>query len=185
MSTVLLIPGLGGSGEHHWQSVWEERHPECRCVRQANWNIPEFDAWMDSLHSAIEACVRPPLLVAHSLGCALLAHWAGAHPHTPVAGALLVAPADVDSEDRTPPEAHVFAPMPHAPLPFPTTVVCSSNDPYVSMQRAQILATAWGSDFVNIGPHGHINADSHLGAWDEGWDLLQEITERAALTERA
>ena len=185
LNTVLTIPGLGGSGETHWQTIWEQTHPGCIRVRQDNWNIPSYDAWMVSLHAAIKACSKPPLLVAHSLGCALVAHWACKHNQTPVAGALLVAPADVDSDEHTPFEAHVFAPMPLSPLPFPSTVVCSSNDPYISPQRAQVLATAWGSDFVNIGPHGHINADSHLAGWNEGWELLQEVTGRAALSSRA
>lgn len=185
LSSVLTIPGLGGSGEKHWQTVWENRHNGCTRVRQDNWNIPDFDAWMVSLHAAIKACKKPPLLVAHSLGCALVVHWASKHAYTPIQGALLVAPADVDSEEHTPPEAHVFAPLPLEPLPFPSTVVCSSNDTYVSPHRAHVFATAWGADYINIGPHGHINADSHLGFWDEGWNLLQNVTARPHMSSHA
>lgn len=183
MTTILTIPGLGGSGPSHWQSLWDTKHLGCRRVHQQNWNIPHFDTWVEGLHAAIMTCHEPPLLVAHSLGCALLAHWAAKHPDIPVEGALMVAPADVDSDQYTPFEAQVFAPMPLTPLPFPTTVVSSSNDPYVTSQRAQIFATAWGAEFVNIGEHAHINADSFLEDWQEGWDLLQDITDvQSALT---
>lgn len=88
----------------------------------------------------------------------------------------MVAPADVDSDHHTPFEAQVFAPMPLSILPFPTTVVASTNDAYVSTQRAQEFSTAWGAQFVNIGDHAHINADSFLEDWQEGWDLLQQVT---------
>lgn len=120
--------------------------------------------------------------MAHSLGCALVAHWVdeehkkhGGVSDLPVCGALLVAPADVDSDDHTPPETHVFAPMPLCILPFPSIVVASDNDPYVDAERAQLFATAWGAEYVNIGLHGHINADSHLEDWPEGWELLTDL----------
>lgn len=175
LKTILTIPGLGGSGPGHWQTYWDEHRPGCKRVHQGNWNIPDYEEWMDGLHNAITACDEPPILVAHSLSCALVAHWAVEHPDIPVHGALLVAPADVDSEEHTPPETWVFSPIPMMALPFPSTVVASSNDPYVSLQRAQVFATAWGASFVNIGPHGHINADAHLKDWDEGWAFLEEL----------
>ena len=176
LNIVLTVPGLGGSSSSHWQSRWEAAHPRCRRVHQDNWNIPDYDAWLVGLHAAIMACDEPPLLAAHSIGCALLAHWAEKHPNIAIKGALMVAPADVDSEQHTPFEAQAFAPMPLSPLPFPTTVVTSSNDAYVTAQRAQVFATAWGADFVNIGEHAHINADSFLEDWPEGWDFLQQVS---------
>lgn len=175
LAHILTIPGLGGSGPGHWQSQWDNTHANCARVQQNDWNIPDYDDWLAGLHDAITNCPEPPVLAAHSLACPLVAHWAIHHPNTQVRGALMVAPADVDSELHTPPEARIFAPMPMAPLPFPTIVAASSNDPYVSIQRAQVFATAWGADFVNLGALGHINADSHLKDWDEGWDLLQNL----------
>ena len=179
---VLLVPGLGGSDATHWQAQWRDHHEGCVFVQAINWNLPERESWLAGLDFAIRACAIPPLLVAHSLGCALVAHWVaqehkrnGSVPNVPVCGALLVAPADVDSDAHTPPETHVFAPMPLIVFPFPATVVVSTNDPYIDPVRAQLFATAWGAEFVNIGPRGHINADSHLGDWQEGWDLLKGL----------
>ncbi|MEG3618131.1 alpha/beta hydrolase [Magnetovibrio sp. PR-2] len=184
-SPVLILPGLGGSSQSHWQSHWCSKRSQCRLVEQDNWNIPEPSSWINALQSAVVSCAAPPLLVAHSLSCALVAHWAQRHHDTPIRGALLVAPSDVESEDHTPMEVRCFAPIPMAQLPFPSTVIASSNDPYVDIIRAQLFATAWGSSFVNIGECGHINADSHLGEWHEGWGLLQDLEEAQGLSCRA
>jgi len=180
MTIVLNIPGLGGSGNEHWQSRWEALYPECRRVEQCNWNIPDKNNWLNALDASIQACETPPVLVAHSLGCALLAHWASRRNSAPVKAAMMVAPADVDNRDTLPAEAACFGPMPLGMMPFPTTVVASTNDPYVVIQRAQVFATAWGADFHNLGEMGHINGDSHLDTWNTGWDLLQEIREAAS-----
>lgn len=172
---TLTVPGLGGSGPNHWQSQWEELHSDCQRIKAIDWNFPDKDKWLDSLDFSIRACKKPPLLAAHSLGCALIAHWAHFRNSIPIKGVLLVAPADVDNHDMIPAEALCFSPMPLKPLPFPTMVVTSNNDPYVSPKRAQTFATAWGADFLNIGNRGHINADTHLSGWQEGWGLLQNL----------
>jgi len=176
MDIVLTIPGLGGSDAAHWQSFWEADRPNCRCVLGIDWNLPDKGAWLSALDNAIKACDTPPILAAHSLGCLLAVHWALRMNSAPVKGALLVAPADVDSRDHTPAETACFAPIPLGVLPFPATLVASSNDPYCGLGRAQLFATAWGADFVNTGERGHLNSDSHLGAWDDGWDVLGGVT---------
>ena len=185
LNSVLIVPGLGGSGPEHWQARWEKAHPECHSVQQNNWNLPDFAGWIEGLETAIQNCATPPYLVAHSLGCAVVAHWALEHASTTIQGALMVAPADVNSEDHTPPETRIFAPMPMTPLPFTSTVVASTNDPYVDLQQAKLFATAWGADFVNIGACGHINADSRLEDWDEGWDVLKDMTQVQKALSRA
>lgn len=175
MTVILTVPGLGGSGATHWQSHWERTHAHCRRVSMPNWNIPDRTEWVGALDHSVRACESAPILAAHSLGCVAAAHWALRHADTPVKGMLMVAPADVDNRDTIPAEALCFAPMPLGVMPFPTIVVASTTDPYVTIERAQIFATAWGADFVNVGAHGHINADSHLGDWDEGWALIQDL----------
>ncbi len=67
-------------------------------------------------------------------------------------------------------------PMPLSILPFKTIVVASDNDPYVSFERAEYFANAWGSRFINIGSCGHINADSELSSWQFGKELLREFS---------
>lgn len=175
MTLILTLPGLGGSGPDHWQSRWDDMRPGCRRVNMPDWNIPDYNSWMTALDEAVRACVEAPLLVAHSLSCLLVAHWALDNPDVDVKGALMVAPPDLDDPERVPAEALVFAPMPLKLLPFPATVLASSNDPYADARRAQAFATAWGADFHNLGPWGHLNSDSHLGEWDEGWKHAQDL----------
>ena len=118
------------------------------------------------------------VLAAHSLGAVLVAHAARRGLTGPVRAALLVAPADVDSPACTPSETRSFSPVPLVPLPFPVTVVASQNDPDVAFDRARAFASAWGATFVDAGVRGHLNADSGLGDWSEGRDLLTALLPR-------
>jgi len=166
---VLLLPGLGNSGPDHWQSHWEKAHGYHR-VEQHEWHKPWLPDWLHELERTVAkstAADRNVVLVAHSLACALVAHYGLKRPRN-VLGAFLVSPADVDSSDCTPDEVRNFSPMPLVALPFPALVINSSNDPYVCHQRAALFADKWGADFEDIGPAGHINASSNLGAWPEG-----------------
>lgn len=171
---VLIIPGLGGSGPDHWQSRWQTRLPDARRVEQVHWDRPDRADWIARLDRAIAEAKQPPILVAHSLSCALVACWAEAHAR-PVNAALLVAPADVDSDTHTAPETHVFRPMPMKRLPFQAIVVASRDDPFVAFDRAIAMARAWGAELVDIGKAGHINTSAGYGEWPEGERLLQRL----------
>ncbi len=172
---MLIVPGLGGSGAAHWQTRWESLYPRTVRVAQRDWDHPDREEWRTVLESAIAAAPEPVVLVAHSLGCALVAHLALRPIAARIVAALLVAPADVDSPARTPAETRSFAPMPMTPLPFPATVVASGDDPYVSLARARDFAAFWKATFVDAGPKGHLNADSGLGDWPEGHRLLEAL----------
>ncbi|UOR04055.1 alpha/beta fold hydrolase [Hymenobacter aerilatus] len=171
-TTILTAPGLGGSGSAHWQTQWEQQYSYQR-VQQHDWDHPVCTDWVQALEAAIAAAGPQVVLVAHSLACATVAHWAATTRHQ-LQGVLFVAPADVDRPDF-PPEVVGFAPMPLARLPFPSIVVASTNDQYVSLARAQQFAEAWGSRFVNMGALGHLNAESGLGLWPQGHQLLLEL----------
>ena len=171
---VLIVPGLGNSGPLHWQAHWEGAFGWTR-VQQEEWDAPVLADWLAGLDAAVRARGGPVVLAAHSLGCALVAHWAALAPAGAVAGALLVAPADVDSPNHTPDVVRNFAPLPLRRLPFPAVVVASDDDPYLALPRAVRLADAWGARLERVGALGHINADSGLGAWDAGLRLLSEV----------
>ncbi len=184
MPRVLILPGLYDSGPEHWQSRWESEHPAFVRVRQRDWETPDRAEWVATLAAAIDASPEPAVLVAHSLACCLVAHWAAAlgdgsrMPLTPrmpqVKAALLVAPSDVEAPSY-PAGTTGFAPMPLAPLPFLSIVVASTDDFYISVERAERFAAAWGSRFAVVGALGHINSASRLGSWPAGFALLQEL----------
>jgi predicted alpha/beta hydrolase family esterase len=170
---VLVIPGWGDSGPDHWQTLWEKANPDFHRVVQRDWLSPICAEWVDTLAAAIRAAGGPVVLAAHSLGCVAIAHCAR-DTSLPIRGALLVAPPDVERADF-PPVIEGFAPIPRAPLPFPSIVVASRDDPFSEFARAAALATAWGSRLVDVGHHGHINTDAGFGPWPEGERLLEEL----------
>lgn len=169
---VLVLAGLWNSGPQHWQTLWEQKHSGWTRAPHRDWNNPVSQEWVAELDAAIAASEGgPPILVAHSLACALVAQWAACDSTLRIAGAFLVAPSDVEAPGY-PKEASGFAPMPMQKLPFPSIVVASANDEYVSLERARAFAEAWGSKFVEIGEAGHINGASGYGHWPEGEKML-------------
>jgi len=171
---VLVLPGYGDSGPEHWQSLWQASGSTFRRVAQRDWLMPERAEWLAALDREIAACPAPPVLMAHSLGCALVAHHVKAGGRA-VRAALLVAPADVEMVAMVLESVQSFAPMPLVTLPFPSIVVASTDDPYVAPARAETFARAWGSRVVTLTGAGHINTDSGFGAWPQGRRLLDEL----------
>lgn len=183
---ILTVPGLGGSGPSHWQTLWEESRPDTQRVELGMWDSPHRNAWVTKLDQAIRSAQAPVVLAAHSLGCLAVAWWAelSGQPYgNPVAGALLVAPPDLDRPDLRP-ELAGFAPAPTRPLPFPSLLVASSDDPWIEIERARSLADNWGSLFVDAGAQGHLNASSGIGWWQEGQRLLDRVLDTTTGPER-
>ncbi|MEO3690408.1 RBBP9/YdeN family alpha/beta hydrolase [Roseateles paludis] len=171
---VLILPGWQNSGPAHWQSRWEALYGDTR-VEQADWMTPRRGDWMARLDEVLLETETPALLVAHSLGCQLVAAWADHSQHTArVAGALLVAPPDTERPDM-PPQLHNWKPIRRPRLPFASIAVVSTDDPYCSLERATEMTQAWGSRVVVAGPRGHLNGDSGLGDWPEGRELLDAL----------
>jgi hypothetical protein len=163
---MIFIAGLNGAGPDHWQTRWRGRMPNARLVEQADWDRPDRDAWVAALAAACDEAQRPVLILAHSLGVITLAHAAGRLSQGRVKGAFLVAPPS----DEALIEAGLdgFAPSPMDPLPFPSLVIASRNDPYSAFATAEAKARHWGSSLHDAGDSGHINAESGHGPWPEG-----------------
>ncbi|POZ63610.1 alpha/beta hydrolase [Chromobacterium alticapitis] len=173
---LIIQPGWRDSGPGHWQSHWQRRLG-ARRVDNADWERPQLEDWLDGLDAALDRCRKPPLVIAHSLGCVAVAHYESRRPGR-IAGALLVAPADVERA-FVPAELMNFAPVPRQPLPFPAQIVASSNDPFCRSARAARLAGYWRAPIAWLRHAGHINIDSGHSQWEEGWPLLLRLAERA------
>lgn len=172
---LLLLPGLGDSGEDHWQHYWLQKFPNAVKLKQENWEKPTLKDWLKRLNQVVESVNSPIIFVAHSLAASLVAHWSMNYVDRKVIGAMLVAPADVDSSTHTPDVVRSFAPIPLQRLAFPSVVVASENDSYVSLERALFFAEQWGSHFINLGKKGHINSESRLKEWKEGQEILENF----------
>jgi predicted alpha/beta hydrolase family esterase len=189
-ASVLVVPGWNGSGVGHWQTMWEQKYPGFRRIEQHSWSRPSRTDWVAQIDADIDRhnidggktdrVASPTFLVAHSLGCLAVAHWAaGAGKKTDhVDGAFLVAPPWLTPSDQCPAQLADFLPMPLARLPFPSLFVASENDPYLPIEIAGRLAAAWGSQFVDIGRQGHINVASGHGPWPIGEGLLRGFVAR-------
>ena len=173
-SNVLLLPGWQNSGPTHWQSRWETTYGDRR-VDQHDWLRPLRGDWSMRLEEEVLAATGPVVLVAHSLGCVLVAAWAAHSKQTHrVRAALLVAPGDLERDDLRQ-AIPGWAPIVRQPLPFPSLLVAGNDDPYCAAPRARQLAADWGARFVDAGARGHLNGDSGLGGWPEGRALLAEL----------
>jgi uncharacterized protein len=170
---ILIVPGYGDSGPGHWQTLLEANLPGARRVRMPSFTEPEPEGWIAALDAAIASAAAPPVLVAHSLGCIAIAHWAAAHRRR-VHGALLVAPADVEKCTPLAP-LRAFAPIPTAPLDFRSIVVASTDDPYLELVRAHSIAASWGATLAIVEDGGHLNVESGHGPWLDGEILLGEL----------
>ena len=171
---MLTLPGWQGSGTAHWQSLWEVAYGYQR-VEQHDWMRPLRGDWSARLDEVVADAAGPVVLAAHSLGCILSAWWATHSRHTgKVRGALLVAPGDV-AQPGVAEQIPGWLPIADQPLPFPSIVVGSHDDPYCTHERARQLADQWGARWVDAGAAGHLNADSGLGDWPAGHALLTSL----------
>ncbi len=164
---ILIIPGYTNSGPEHWQTRWEGKLSTARRVEQAEWSKPVLEDWVGELAKAVNEAEKPVVLVAHSLGVATAVQ-ALPQFRNRVAGGFFVAPPDVANPAIRPKHLMTFGPYPREPLPFPSIVVASRNDPFSSFEAAEDIAGAWGSLFLDAGESGHINVESGHGPWPEG-----------------
>lgn len=177
---LLFLPGLGNSDADHWQTLWRQRLPNSHRFQPSSWDEPDIADWLQALETAVDAAEESVLIVAHSLSCLLVAHWAldadiddkKARRLAQVRGAFLVATPDPASS-AFPLEASSFRNVPARPMPFPALVIASSDDPYAATSSAKKMADAWQAGFVDVGACGHINAASQLGEWPHGRALLE------------
>jgi uncharacterized protein len=173
-STILILPGLGNSGEQHWQTIWEKLHPEFIRVNQSEWENPICEDWIATIEAKVqEIGSENVILVGHSLACSTIGFWVNKYK-TIIKGALIVAPSDTEAETY-PTGTTGFTPMPSEKLPFKSIMVYSTDDYYVSTERALYFGKNWGSEIVSVGDAKHINAESNLGEWHFGLELLKQL----------
>lgn len=171
MRPVLLVPGIHNSGPTHWQSLWEARHPGVTRVPQRDWDHPVCNEWVASLDAAVRAAAQPPIVVAHSLGCLVVARWAAGSSRA-VHALLLVAVPD-PLGPQFPPEARGFAPLPTALPGRRVRLVSSRDDPYSSPAFTETVVRQWQAEHLDLGARGHLNAQSGLGDWPQAWAWVE------------
>ena len=177
MHRTLIVPGLFGSGEDHWQRHWLRDNPGSVLIEQSDWQHPRLEDWMARLEAALEA--GPAYVVAHSLGCLLTAAVARGKAARNIRGALLVAPCDLVTTRGLHPGHIDFPLLQQTRLPFPTTVVGSLNDIYMSLDQVTEISREWGAELRVLGQAGHINIDSGYGRWTGAYGLFSQLRVKA------
>jgi len=174
----LIVPGWHGSEADHWQSHWHDTLPGAHRVEQRDWIEPKLQDWVEALDKKIRALDgKQILLVAHSLGCITVAHWARTADSSllsRIGGALLVAPADVE-RDNAALALRNFGPVPLEHLPFASVVVGSTNDTAASAERVILFGRAWGAKITMLTNAGHINVRSGHTKWEAGFRYLYQL----------
>ena len=168
---ILIVPGYTNSGPDHWQSRWQDRLSTAHRVEQDAWAKPVREDWTARFAEYVNKAQKPVVVIAHSLGVAT-ALQALPECNNRIAGAFLVAPPEVNNPKIRPKHLMTFGPYNEDPLPFPSIVVASRNDPFGSFDHAGHMANAWGSQLIDAGEAGHINAESGHGPWPEGIMVL-------------
>ena len=177
MEKILIVPGLFGSGEGHWQRAWLQDVPGSQIVQQTDWHRPCLDEWVDRLEA--ELSEGPAFIVAHSLGCHVTSALARRASAGRVRGAMLVAPCDIGVTRKLHSEnlASVHAPETRK-FPFPSVVVGSLNDIYMPFENLTEIAAEWGSDVHILGQAGHVNIESGYGRWTGGYAIFRQLQAR-------
>jgi predicted alpha/beta hydrolase family esterase len=179
-SPVLFVPGLRDHVADHWQTLAAAETPGARTVPPLEQDKLSCAARVEALDCAIRDLDAPPILVAHSAGVLMVAHWAQRHQR-PIKGALLATPPDIDrplpAGYPTPEELKTggWLPVPRARLPFPTILGASASDPLCGPAAAMELALAWGSRIVQLGEVGHLNPAAGFGPWPMALTFVAEL----------
>ena len=174
MTNYFIVPGLGNSGTEHWQTYFETKGNNFIRINQQEWDAPNCNSWVETIDAAlVNVDLSTVVLIGHSLGCTTIVKWALQYKKK-IKGALLVAPSDVDVPGYNFPTTG-FSPIPSEKISFKTIVVASTNDEWVTLERATYFANNWGSELINIGEAGHINTAAGFGKWDEGLTLLAKF----------
>jgi predicted alpha/beta hydrolase family esterase len=186
-ATVLIVPGLRDHVPDHWQTLLTARTSPAVSVEPMGRENIDLGTRLDAIEMAANAVQGPLILVAHSAGCIMVAHWAG-RTKRPIAGALLAVPPDFEAPM---PAGYPtmdalgkagWLPVPRQPLPFPSIVAASLDDPLGRFDRISGLSEAWGSCLVNLGAVGHLNPASGYGDWPRAEELIAELTGAASHT---
>jgi uncharacterized protein len=171
-TNILIVPGHGGAAEGHWQRRVEAKLTTANILPHDDWSYSSLPRAVAAMQAAIDASDLPVVFLAHSVGCQLVTH---AIPELvksgaggKLKGAYLVVPPSPAAVKVMPGIDPALAEPLRDPLPFPSLLIASSNDPHATMEESADLSLAWGAQLVEAGEAGHINKESGHGPWPEG-----------------
>jgi predicted alpha/beta hydrolase family esterase len=188
--TVLIVPGLRDHQEAHWQTRLARALPRVTTVAAMGRDDLDCQARVTAIERAARQVEGPLVIVAHSGGCIMVAHWAR-QTRRAVQGALLAVPPDFETPmpEGYPVLEALYAggwlPVPRGRLPFPSIVAASRDDPLADYRRTATLAQDWGSELVDLGQVGHLNPASGYGPWPAAHALIARLASAGTNTKES
>lgn len=164
---ALIVPGLNNSDTQHWQTRWQAQLVGSRRIGLDNWATPNLSKWCEAIEQALATANEPSIVIAHSFGALASARMAELMPDK-IRALFLVAPAD-------PAKFAIAHMLPHTALSVKTTLIASTNDPWMDADKAAQWAMNWGAEFLRVKDLGHINSASNIADWPQGMEQLQRL----------
>lgn len=183
-----MVPGLRDHVETHWQTLLAARLAKVHTVPPMGRADLNCAARVQAIETAMDSIAGSVVLVAHSAGCVMVAHWATRTQYASrIRGCLLATPPDFEHPmpEGYPTlqalEAGGWLPVPRGRLPFRSVVAASHDDPLGDFNQIASLARDWGSEFEDLGRVGHLNPVSGFGPWPRGTDLVSALSAGSSL----
>ena len=171
---VLILHGWGGSDFPHWQS-WlagelAKDYGKVSFLKFSNVDFPVLEIWKKELENEL-LNFKPDIVVCHSLANTLWFHLCNEGNLRMIEELYLVAPPSMSCKIE---ELKTFFPLktPTDTYAKKTTIVVSTDDPYITMDEAYKLQKSIKSEIKILQNAGHINAESGFGRWE--W-ILQKV----------
>ncbi len=180
MKRAIIIHGWEETPEGNWlpwlgttlrSNGWEVKIPE-----MPNTKNPRLNEWMEKLISLSPD--EHTLLIGHSLANALILHFLE-RPEAHTKGAVMVAAWDWLMEDiKTFHETFFATAFNYEQINkkgIPLTMVNSTTDPWIDLERSKLLAEKLGAVFIPIENAGHFMTRDGYSEFPQLVEIIETI----------
>ena len=170
---VLILHGWGGSDFPHWQSHLASKiaknYGTVSFPLLDNCHFPSKNRWIKQVKKILEE-FKPTIVVCHSLANTLW-FWLAQEELREIKQLVMVSPPSLHTTEKI---ISTFFPceMPTTLYAKQIDIFVSNNDPWVTIEEAQKIASHYNASFSVIENGGHINADSGYGEFNLVEELL-------------
>ena len=170
LSRTLILHGLYGNTDDHWQTLlYEELSRQGVPVAYPQLpgkDAPVLDEWLAVFNDLVGE-FRPDVLVCHSLGVVLTLHALDRNPEYRFRKIAFIAPPAFNQPID---EASTFFPVPGmkiADRAGDVLFVASDNDPWCPFAESARMGSVLGVKVERLPGRGHINPQAGFGPWPD------------------